>query len=151
MARRKPYEEYVNDEVLEKIKYHKKRGLRDEEIYKMIGIGATLGKKWKNEHEAFLSAFKIGVEESLIAVENAYYKRAVGYYVNEIEVTEEKDATGRVIKTVTKKKRKFVWSDNNAYHILRRRNPEYWGENLENQNEEETAIMFNRLKEVLKG
>jgi len=154
MARKKLlYEDYVNKDVLEKITFYKRRGHTDEQLYKMIGIGSTTGKNWKNKYPSFLSAFKKGLDESIMKVENAYYKRAVGHFVTEKEETIVYGKDGEIVNKTVKTKQKYVWSDTNAANILRRRDYDYWGEKLEVNvsNVDEYNIAMEEIQEKIKN
>ena len=59
-------------------------GLIDEQIAKNLGIGWTTLKEYKNKYPSFLSALKDGKKVVDIEVENALYKRALGYSYVEV-------------------------------------------------------------------
>jgi len=131
MAKKKHYKDYVNKEVLTKIQAWRRDGKIEKDIFKAIGVGVHLANQWKKEHKEFSQALKKGLNESLMEVENAFYKRALGYYITEEEVTEETNGAGDIIKRTVKKKKRFIWSDANAKLILVKRNKEKWGETKE--------------------
>lgn len=60
-------------------------GMIEEEIAKKLGIAYSTFKVYKNQHSALSAALKRGKEVADVEVENALFKRAVGY-----EYTEKK-------------------------------------------------------------
>ena len=150
MAKKKLYKDYVNDEILEKIVFYRRRGHTEEQIYKMLGVSLNIGNRWKKEHDEFLKALKKGFNESIMEVENAYFRRAVGHFVDEKEETIVYDKNGEILNRTVKTKQKYIWSDTNAQHILKRRDPEYWADKIETETEEEVAKVLNKFKKIIK-
>lgn len=56
-----------------------RNGLTDEQIAKNLGIGKDSFYKYKNLYPDFAEALKINKEVADLAVENALYRRAMGY------------------------------------------------------------------------
>ena len=95
------YQEWLEPDGLLKLEGYARDGLIDEQIAKNMGIALSTLKLWKNGHPAILAALKRGKEVIDIEVENALYKRAIGYTYEEVK--EEEMPDGRIRRTVTTK------------------------------------------------
>ena len=84
------YETEVEPRFLE-IEAWKRDGLTDEQIAKNLGIAYSTFREYKNKYSAFSAVLKKGKEIADIEVENALFKRAIGYKYKEVikEVTAE--------------------------------------------------------------
>lgn len=97
------YETDVKPRLLE-IEAWKRDGLTDEQIFKNLGISRDTFYKYKEKYSDFSEAIKKGKEVADIEVENALFKRAVGYKYKEV-IKEVKEIDGKkstYIKEVTK-------------------------------------------------
>lgn len=95
-------------------------GLSLEQIAKNIGIDESTIYKWKNSKVEIFEALKKGKEVADYEVENAVFKRAIGYTYE--EKTYE---NGILVKTVVKE----VVPDTTAQiYWLKHRQREKWGE-----------------------
>lgn len=121
------YEEWLTKEKLELITGWCRNGLSDEQIAHNMGIHITTFYGWKNKYKEFDEAMKIGKEVADLMVENALFKRACGFILEDKkEVYSEKD--GLKTETVTK----TVPGDVNAQMFwLKNRCPDKWREKME--------------------
>lgn len=94
------YERWLTDEGLQLVTGWARRGLTDEQIAHNCGITAKTLYEWKKKFSKFCEALKNGKEVADIQVENALYKRAVGYQYQERTVETSEDGTK--VKVVTK-------------------------------------------------
>lgn len=97
------YETDVKPRLVE-IEAWKRDGLTDEQICKNLGIVKDTFYKYKEKYTDFSDALKKGKEVADIEVENALFKRAIGYTYKEV-TKEVKDIDGKkstFIKEVTK-------------------------------------------------
>ena len=116
------YQEWLEPDGLLKLEGYARDGLIDEQIAKNMGIALSTLKLWKNGHPAILAALKRGKEVIDIEVENALYKRAIGYTYEEVK--EEEMPDGRIRRTVTTKE---VAGDTTAQIFwLKNRKPAEW-------------------------
>ena len=90
------YETDVKPRLVE-IEAWKRDGLTDEQIFKNLGISKDTFYKYKDKYTDFSDALKKGKEVADIEVENALFKRAIGYRYKE-KIKEVKEIDGK--KTV---------------------------------------------------
>lgn len=90
------YETDVKPRLVE-IEAWKRDGLTDEQICKNLGIVKDTFYKYKEKYADFSDALKKGKEVADIEVENALFKRAIGYRYKE-KIKEVKEIDGK--KTV---------------------------------------------------
>ena len=87
------YETEVKPRLIE-IEAWKRDGLTDEQIFKNLGISRDTFYKYKEKYSEFSDALKKGKEVADIEVENALFKRAIGYKYKEV-IKEVKDIDGK--------------------------------------------------------
>lgn len=78
------YTEWITPEGLLKIEGMARDGLAEEQIAHNMGIGVSTLFEWKNRFPELLEALKKGKEVVDREVENALYRRAVGYTTEEV-------------------------------------------------------------------
>ena len=116
------YQEWLEPDGLLKLEGYARDGLNDEQIAKNMGINVATLYKYKNLYSNINEALKRGKEVIDIEVENALYKRAIGYTYEEVK--EEEMPDGRVRRTVTIKE---VAGDTTAQIFwLKNRKPAEW-------------------------
>ena len=97
------YETEVKPRLVE-IEAWKRDGLTNEQIMKNLGIGRDSFYRYKDKYSEFSDALKKGKEIADIEVENALFKRAIGYKYKEV-IKEVKEIDGKkstYIKEVVK-------------------------------------------------
>ena len=97
------YETDVKPRLIE-IEAWKRDGLTNEQIMKNLGIGRDSFYRYKDKYSEFSDALKKGKEVADIEVENALFKRAIGYKYKEV-IKEVKEIDGKkstYIKEVVK-------------------------------------------------
>lgn len=87
------YETDVKPRLIE-IEAWKRDGLTDEQIFKNLGISRDTFYKYKEKYADFSDALKKGKEVADIEVENALFKRAIGYKYKEV-IKEVKEIDGK--------------------------------------------------------
>jgi len=91
------------------IKAWKAKGLTDIEIAANLGVSLTTFKEQKKKHSSFSAALKTGKSDANAQVENALFKRAIGY---EYEETEQYETLGpQGVSTRIKMTTKFIAPD----------------------------------------
>jgi transposase-like protein len=73
------YTDFIEDGGLTKVTAWTRDGLINEQIAKNIGITLSTLYEWKKKYKEFSDALKKGKEVIDIEVENALYKKALGY------------------------------------------------------------------------
>ncbi len=129
MARGK-YKEWLTQEKLTLLRGWAKDGISDEQIAKNIGINRATLYDWKRKYGNIDDALKKGKEVADYEIENAMYKSAIGYFVEE-EKTYVTIVDGVPTKRLEKTK-KWI-APNTAAQIfwLKNRKPETWRDNPE--------------------
>lgn len=87
------YETDVKPRFVE-IEAWKRDGLTDEQICKNLGISVDTFYRYKAKYSEFSEAIKKGKEVADIEVENALFKRAIGYKYKEV-IKEVKEIDGK--------------------------------------------------------
>lgn len=97
-------------------------GLSEEQISKNMGISRSTLKEWKQRYPAISATLKKGKEVADIEVENALFKRATGYEVEETKV--EIDSNGK--KHMVKITKHIAPDPTSIIYWLKNRRPEKW-------------------------
>ena len=82
------YDEWLTDDGLLLIAAWARNGLTMDQIAENMGIVKSTLYKWKGEHSELSNALKVTRELADIEVENALYKRALGYSYTETTTTD---------------------------------------------------------------
>lgn len=131
--------DWLDKDKLKLITAWARDGLTDAQISHNIGISRTTLYNWKTKNIDILNALKKGKEVSDIEVENALFKRAVGYDYE--ETTIEK---GIETKRITK----HMPGDTTAMiYWLKNRKPQQWRERRELENVE----VMEKLDQLLEA
>lgn len=134
------YIEWLKKENLEKIQEWAMNGARNEDIAHNMGINVSTFYAWCNEHQEFLDALKTAKEVSDIQIENALYKKALGYTVKlakNFKIREViYDNNGKKIKEeeklVTAYDEQHIPADTTAQIFwLKNRKPTIWRDKVE--------------------
>jgi transposase-like protein len=126
------YHDWITEQGLTLIEGWAFDGLTDKQIAEdKIGINETTLHRWKKQFPQVMQALKKGKEYPDRQVENALYKRAVGYEYEEQETWIEIDDNGKEKKKV-RKIMKHVPPDVAAIiFYLKNRKPKEWRNNPE--------------------
>lgn len=147
MARGK-FKEWLEEEKLALITGWARAGLTDEQISKNMGIAYSTLREWKKKYPAISASLKKGKEVVDFEVENALYKRAIGY-----EYEEEKTYIQEVDGKVTKKKeiiKRHVPGDTTAQIFwLKNRKPKEWRNNPENQENKNDRVIIKGADDLV--
>ena len=135
------YHEWLSEDGLIKIQGWARDGLIDEQIAHNMGISRSTLSEWKNKYSDIADTLKKTKEIVDREVENALFKRAMGYKYD--EVTYER---GEEVKRVTKE----VAPDTTAQIFwLKNRKPAEWRDKIEQQ--QTVTIQDDGFLEALKG
>ena len=138
------YEEWLRPDNLLKIEGWARDGLTDEQIAKNIGIRTSTLYDWKNKHSEISESLKKTKDVADREVENALFKRALGYMVEEKKITES-DKDGKK----TERFWRHIPGDVTAQIFwLKNRKAKEW---REHQEVEVNIDALNRAAEILGG
>lgn len=140
------YKEWISDENLLLLGAWARDGLTDKDMANNIGIGESTFFDWKHKHPEFLEVLKKNKEVADIIVENALYKRAIGYDYEEVKTITSAD--GVVMqKTITKK---HIPADITAQIFwLKNRRPNIWRDKLDVESDEETKEQLKNITDAM--
>jgi transposase-like protein len=127
------YHKWIEPDSLLKLEAWARDGLTDEQIAGNIGINRATLYDWKKKFPEIDEALKKGKEVVDIQVENALYKRAMGYKYTEVikEPVVDKE-TGKTKMVVAKEVTKEVLPDVTAQIFwLKNRKPVEWRDKQE--------------------
>ena len=96
------YEEWLKEENLNLLIEWGKKGLTNSQIAKNIGISERTFYKWLEKYKEINDSLKKGKEIADKEIENALYKRALGYEFQEEKVYIEE------VKGVVKKRKEII-------------------------------------------
>lgn len=124
------YAQWLEEDNLLRISGWARDGLTESQIAHNMGISRKTLGKWKNQYDSIGIALKNSKEVVDMEVENALYKAAMGYEVEEV-VEERKwnNKKGEWEMQVTKRSRKHVPPNVTAQIFwLKNRKPDAWRE-----------------------
>lgn len=138
------YAEWLEEEKLTLITGWARKGLTNEQIANNMGITVRTLYDWANKYVPISQALKKGKEVVDLEVENALYKRAIGYEYEE-EKTYIQEVDGKVTKRKEIYKRHLPGDTTAQIFWLKNRNTEEWRDRPRASSES----MFKKLDEVL--
>lgn len=130
------YEFWLREENLEILGGWARSGLSDEQIACNMGIRRSTLADWKKKYPDISDTLKKGKDFADTQVENALFKRALGYSYTE---TKEVEKDGIVTQTV-KTKKKVLPDVGAAVFWLKNRRPDIWRDKPKEEVEAENGI-----------
>lgn len=147
------YKEWLEPDNLLRIEGWAKDGLTLEQIAHNMGCALGTLCEWKKNHPEINEAIKRGNRPANLEVENALFKSACGYDVE--ETTEElrfNKKTHSYEMVVTKKVRKHIPPSNTAQIFwLKNRMPDKWRDRIETKTtlvKDETDLLSQAFEEL---
>jgi len=123
--------EWITKEGLIKIGGWARDGLSNDQIAYNIGVAVSTFYVWKLEFPELSEAIKKSKEVVDREVENAMHKSALGYFVEEIKETIEKDELGKDRKRVERNKKWIAPNPTSQIFWLKNRKPKEWRDKQE--------------------
>lgn len=120
------YQEWLTKEKLKCLESMARKGYRDIDIAKKIGISKVTFYDWKKRFPKFAEALQRGKDEYDDAVEETLYNMTQGYYVDEEVVEVREDAAGNKILHRKKTKRYIPPSITAIIYWLQNRRGDTW-------------------------
>ena len=119
------YHEWLQEDNLIRIESWARMGLTNEQIAKNIGVNADTFYTWLKKYPEISESIKKGKAPIDFEVENALFKRAIGYEYEEIEtIIEEID--GKQRKRIKKIKKLALPETSAMIFWLKNRKPKEW-------------------------
>lgn len=150
------WQEWTEPDNLLRIEEWAKLGLGLDQIAHNMGCNVSTLHKWKSEHKEIEEAIKRGKRPADLIVENALFKSACGYDVE--ETTEElrfNKATHQYEMIVVKKQKKHIPPSNTAQIFwLKNRCPDRWRDKVETKTtivKEDTDLLSQAFEELQKN
>ena len=120
------YQEWLTKEKLKCLESMARKGYRDIDIAKKIGISKVTFYDWKKRFPKFAEALQRGKDEYDDAVEETLYNMTQGYYVDEEVGEVREDAAGNKILHRKKTKRYIPPSITAIIYWLQNRRGDVW-------------------------
>ena len=138
------YQDWLTEDGILKISAWARKGLSNEQIAENIGVSRKTFQEWLKKFPELKEAVRESKEVVDIHVENALFKKCVGYTVEVRKNMKIRTSDGEEIVPVTEEV--YVAPDTNAQKFwLQHRKPEDWGKAAE---EIETAGNENPVVEI---
>lgn len=119
------YHTWLQEDNLIRIESWARMGLTDEQIAKNMGISAVTLYEWMKKYPNISKSIKKGKAPIDFEVENALFKRAIGYEYEEVEtIIEEID--GKQRKRIKKIKKVALPETSAMIFWLKNRKPKEW-------------------------
>lgn len=144
------YHEWLQQDNLLMIEGWARQGLTDEQIASNIGIGTTTFYTWVDRFPVIRESLKKGKAPVDFEVENALYKRAVGFEYEEVETLIE-EVNGETKKKVKRTKRTAPPDTSAIIFWLKNRKPEQWRKMnpvVENKLKAETEKLLKEAQSI---
>ena len=116
---------WLQEDNLIRIESWARMGLTDEQIAKNMGVNKTTLYDWVKKFPDISNSIKKGKAPIDFEVENALFKRAIGYEYEEVETTIE-EIDGKQRKRIKKIKKVALPETSAMIFWLKNRKPEQW-------------------------
>ena len=147
------FKEWYSEENIAKLEEWVSKGLTEAEIAHNIGIARQSFWDWKRKHTDLLDILKKGKQVADQIVENALFKRANGYSVDEEQITYGINENGEQVVLQKKTVKKYIPPDTTAQIFwLKNRKPDIWKDKRDvdvgaNENIETIQIKVDTVNE----
>lgn len=143
------YKEWLTEDNLKRIQSWVRDGLSDVQVAKNMGISKTTFYDWLNKYPAISDVVKKGKQPVDFEVENALFRRAIGYDIEETNTVVTVNAKGEKVQKITKVKKHIPADATAAIFWLKNRQPEKW-KKLHPIYEAKTDAEIAKLKSEIK-
>ena len=149
--RKTRYDRYIEEYGKEYLRRMAEEGYTDSEIARMSGVSYKTFRKWRDEHEEFSDALKLGRFGADFAVIEALYKKATGYSVTvnktyKLKRVDYDPETGKKIREdeelATGADESYIPADVRATSFwLKNRQPTRWSDKPDSTASEQSAAI----------
>lgn len=145
------FDEWITKEGCLRIEGWARDGLTNEQIAHNIGITRETLRVWGEKYSVISAALKKGKEVVDREVENALYKRAVGYEYEEVKNIIEKDELGKDRRRVERVIKRVHPDVTAQIFWLKNRKPEEWRDrkNIEHEGSIDIATQSAKVEKFL--
>jgi hypothetical protein len=142
------FEYWLTEDGLLLLRGWARDGLTDSDIARNCGVALSTFSEWKKRFTAISDALKEQKEVADFVVENALYKRAIGYDYIETKIDEVVGPDGKQVgaKKITKTKKHMPADVTAALAWLNNRKPQSWRRNAGKEKLDEKK--FEHQKDV---
>lgn len=146
-TKRGKYKDWLEPEKLILLEGWARSGLSNQQIADNIGIAEKTFYEWINKHSKISESIKKGKEVADFEVENAMYKAAMGYEVEEVKTTFEDTDNGQR-KRIEKTKKYIAPNVTAQIFWLKNRKSDEWRDRVEQHID--ANVTTNKLDDILK-
>ena len=145
-TKRGQYKDWLEPEKLTLLEGWARSGLSNQQIADNIGIAEKTFYEWINKHSKISESIKKGKEVADFEVENAMYKSAIGYEVEEVKTTFEDTGNGQR-KRIEKTKKYIAPNITAQIFWLKNRKSDEWRDRVEQHID--ANVTTNKLDDIL--
>lgn len=124
------YQEWLQDENLQKIKSWKGQGLSNAEVADYIGIRRQTLYSWMNKYPQIKQAIQEGQQRTVEYIENALMKKISGYKLQETKRYKTTDKDGNEVTRVEVIEKEVGPDTTAIIYALKVKDPERWNEKI---------------------
>ena len=135
------YTEWITPDGLLQIEGWAREGLIDEQIAHNIGVAYSTFRDWMEKFPALSAALKKGKAPVDLEVENALFKRAIGYDYEETTTEIYKDPGGQEHIHIKKSKKHMPPDTTAQIFWLKNRRPGRWRDKIEGVSENPNELL----------
>lgn len=147
-TKRGKYKDWLETDKLTLLEGWARSGLSNEQIANNIGISTVTLYDWINKYPNISNAIKKGKEVSDYEVENAMFKSALGYEVEEVKTFIEKTEDGKEKKKIERTTKHVAPNVTAQIFWLKNRKPNEWRDRVEQRID--ANVTTNKLDDILK-
>lgn len=124
------YQEWLQDENLQKLKSWKGQGLSNAEVADYIGIRRQTLYSWMNKYPQIKQAIQEGQQRTVEYIENALMKKISGYKLQETKRYKTTDKDGNEVTRVEVIEKEVGPDTTAIIYALKVKDPERWNEKI---------------------
>ena len=147
-TKRGKYKDWLEPEKLTLLEGWARSGLSNQQIADNMGINEATLYTWIKKYDKINQSLKKGKEVSDYEVENAMFKSALGYEVEEVKTYIEKTEDGKEKKKIERTTKHVAPNVTAQIFWLKNRKPDEWKDRTEQKIN--ANVTSNKLDDILK-